>query len=77
MPPPTSTTIIVVTTIRNPPSPQLSTPLSTQPEIIACTSAHAAIDKACDLMGIKLVKVPMNKDTYEIDMNAVSRALTG
>mmetsp|Transcript_90238 Transcript_90238/g.258011 ORF Transcript_90238/g.258011 Transcript_90238/m.258011 type:complete len:626 (-) Transcript_90238:160-2037(-) len=48
----------------------------TQPEIIACTSAHAAIDKACDLMGIKLVKVPMNKDTYEIDMNAVSRALT-
>jgi sphinganine-1-phosphate aldolase len=29
-----------------------------RPEIIGCTSAHAALDKACDLMGIKLVKVP-------------------
>ena len=28
-----------------------------KPEIIACVSAHAAIDKACDLLGLKLVKV--------------------
>jgi glutamate/tyrosine decarboxylase-like PLP-dependent enzyme len=29
----------------------------TDPEIVACTSAHAAIDKACNLMGIRLIKV--------------------
>eukprot|EP00946_MAST-07B_sp_MAST-7B-sp1_P002410 g2410.t1 len=29
----------------------------TQPEIIACTSAHAAIDKACHYFGIKLVHI--------------------
>jgi glutamate/tyrosine decarboxylase-like PLP-dependent enzyme len=28
-----------------------------KPEVIACVSAHAAIDKACDLLGLKLVKV--------------------
>jgi sphinganine-1-phosphate aldolase len=32
----------------------------TAPELIACTSAHAAVDKACDLLGIKLVHVPMD-----------------
>ncbi len=46
-----------------------------QPEIIACVSAHAAIDKACDLMGIKLVKVPMTDD-YAIDVSAVCRAIS-
>lgn len=29
----------------------------TEPEIVACVSAHAAIDKACNLMGIRLIKV--------------------
>lgn len=29
----------------------------TAPEMIACTSAHAAVNKACDLMDIKLVQV--------------------
>ena len=27
------------------------------PEMVACTSAHAAVDKACDLLGIKQVQV--------------------
>ena len=27
------------------------------PEIVAATTAHAAIEKACNLMGIRLVKV--------------------
>lgn len=38
-------------------------------------SAHAAIDKACDLMGIRLVKVAMTSD-YQIDVSAVRRALS-
>jgi len=40
----------------------------TEPEMIACTSAHAAVDKACDMLGIKLVHVPMDESpsyTYE------------
>ena len=40
----------------------------TEPELIACTSAHAAVDKACDMLGIKLVHVPMDESptyTYE------------
>eukprot|EP00605_Chrysophyceae_sp_TOSAG23-4_P001438 GSChrysophyteH1.ASY1.ANO1.1566.1 assembled CDS len=32
----------------------------TKPEMIACTSAHAAVNKACDMLGIKLVQVPMD-----------------
>jgi len=33
----------------------------TQPEMIACTSAHAAVNKACDMLGIKLVQVGMDE----------------
>lgn len=41
------------------------------PELIACTSAHAAVDKACDLLGIKLVQVPMNPaNGYRMDISA-------
>jgi glutamate/tyrosine decarboxylase-like PLP-dependent enzyme len=45
------------------------------PEIIACVQAHAAIDKACDLMGIKLVKIPMD-DEYKLDVAALRSAFT-
>ena len=47
----------------------------TEPEMIACTSAHAAVNKGCDLLGVKLIHVPLNPDTYEIDLNAVKRAI--
>ena len=33
----------------------------TEPQLIACTSAHAAVNKACDMLGIKLVHVPMDE----------------
>eukprot|EP00615_Pteridomonas_danica_P010233 CAMPEP_0114358378 /NCGR_PEP_ID=MMETSP0101-20121206/22260_1 /TAXON_ID=38822 ORGANISM="Pteridomonas danica, Strain PT" /NCGR_SAMPLE_ID=MMETSP0101 /ASSEMBLY_ACC=CAM_ASM_000211 /LENGTH=626 /DNA_ID=CAMNT_0001501467 /DNA_START=15 /DNA_END=1895 /DNA_ORIENTATION=+ len=45
------------------------------PEIIACVHAHAAIDKACDLMGINLIKIPMT-DEYKLDVNALRAAFT-
>lgn len=48
----------------------------TAPEMIACTSAHAAVDKACELLNIKLIKVPMRPKTYEIDVQRVVEAIT-
>ncbi|TMW56404.1 hypothetical protein Poli38472_006414 [Pythium oligandrum] len=48
----------------------------TKPEIIACVTAHAAIDKACEILGIKLIKVPMDPKTLKIDTNAVRWNIT-
>lgn len=48
----------------------------TEPEIIACVSAHAAIDKACGLLGIRLIKVPMDPVTWKCDLNAVRKAIS-
>ncbi|KAG7393981.1 Sphingosine-1-phosphate lyase 1 [Phytophthora pseudosyringae] len=42
-----------------------------KPEIIACVTAHAAIDKACEVLGIKLIKVPMDPKTLKVDLDAV------
>ena len=43
----------------------------TEPEIVACVSAHASIDKACDMMGIRLVKIPMDPKTFKADVVAM------
>lgn len=43
----------------------------TRPEIIACVTAHAAIDKACEVLGIRLIKVPMDPESLKMDLNAV------
>lgn len=48
----------------------------TRPEIIACVTAHAAIDKACEILKIKLVKVPVNPKTLQIDLDAVRWNMT-
>ena len=42
-----------------------------QPEIVACVSAHAAIQKAADLMGIRLVLIPMDPSTFKADVKAM------
>ena len=47
----------------------------TQPEVVACVSAHAAIDKACDLLGIRLIKVPMDPITFKCDLQAMEWAI--
>ena len=44
--------------------------------MIACVSAHAAVDKSCELLGIKLIKVPMDMNTFKIDVEAVTNAIT-
>uniref|UniRef100_K3WGG0 sphinganine-1-phosphate aldolase n=1 Tax=Globisporangium ultimum (strain ATCC 200006 / CBS 805.95 / DAOM BR144) TaxID=431595 RepID=K3WGG0_GLOUD len=48
----------------------------TKPEIIACVTAHAAIDKACEILGIKLIKVPMDPKTLKSDLNAIKWNIT-
>ena len=39
----------------------------TEPEIICADSAHAAIDKACDMLRIKLIKIPVDPVTFQAD----------
>ncbi|KAJ0408037.1 hypothetical protein P43SY_000241 [Pythium insidiosum] len=48
----------------------------TKPEIIACVTAHAAIDKACEILDIKLIKVPVNPKTLKVDCDAVRWNIT-
>lgn len=48
----------------------------TQPEIIACVTAHAAIDKACEILGIKLIKVPVDPKTLKSDLSAIKWNIT-
>ncbi|RYY82926.1 aminotransferase class V-fold PLP-dependent enzyme, partial [archaeon] len=44
----------------------------TQPEMLCGISAHAAVDKACDMLGIKLIKLPLD-DKFRLDVGAVYR----
>ena len=47
----------------------------TEPEIIACVSAHAAIEKACSILSIKLVQVPVDPNTFKVDVQAMKWAI--
>ncbi len=47
----------------------------TNPEVVCGVSAHAALDKACDLMKIKLIKVALDPVTFKIDLAAMRRAV--
>jgi len=38
----------------------------TEPEIVAPVNAHAAIDKACEVLGIKLIHVPIDPKTSRV-----------
>ena len=46
----------------------------TAPEMILCSTAHVAFDKAAHYFGIKQVIIPM-KDDYSVDVDAVRRAI--
>ena len=45
--------------------------ISGRPEIIASEAVHISIDKAADILGLKLIKVPPDRDTYNMDLAAV------
>ena len=46
-----------------------------RPEVIVPKSAHFSFDKAADLLGLKLIKVGLNKH-YQIDIKAVKDVIT-
>eukprot|EP00753_Platysulcus_tardus_P017068 PLAT6249.1.p1 GENE.PLAT6249.1~~PLAT6249.1.p1 ORF type:complete len:537 (-),score=282.16 PLAT6249.1:108-1718(-) len=46
-----------------------------EPQCVACVSAHPALDKACEYLGIKLVKVGMDSE-YRMDIAAARAAMT-
>ncbi|KAF0685845.1 Aste57867_22320 [Aphanomyces stellatus] len=48
----------------------------TSPEIICAVTAHAAIDKACEMFGIRLIKVPVDPVTFKIDVPAVQWSIS-
>lgn len=47
----------------------------TQPEVVVCETAHAAMYKACDFFGVKCIRVPITKD-YQVDVDGMEKAIT-
>lgn len=48
----------------------------TKPEIIMPITAHPAFNKACSYFKIKLIRIPLDPDTLEVDVNKMRRAIT-
>ncbi|XP_064172753.1 sphingosine-1-phosphate lyase 1 [Anguilla rostrata] len=46
------------------------------PEILAPVSVHAAFDKAAHYFGMKLVHIPLVKETMKVDVKAMRRAIS-
>ncbi|KAJ8248172.1 hypothetical protein GJAV_G00239130 [Gymnothorax javanicus] len=46
------------------------------PEILAPVSVHAAFDKAAHYFGMKLVHIPLFKETMKVDVKAMRRAIS-
>lgn len=46
------------------------------PEILCPVTAHAAFDKAAQLMGIGIKHVPLLKDRYICDVRAMEKMIT-
>lgn len=47
------------------------------PEIISGDTAHAGLNKACEMFGIRLIQVPCNEDTnYRIDAKEVEKRMS-
>lgn len=42
----------------------------TAPEVVCCITAHAAVEKACDIMRIKMIEVPHTSD-FKVDLAAM------
>ncbi|KAG0199733.1 hypothetical protein BGX28_007019 [Mortierella sp. GBA30] len=47
----------------------------TKPEIVVPVTIHAAFDKAASYFGLKLIHVPIDPVTMQVDINAVKRAI--
>lgn len=49
----------------------------TRPNVVCCTTAHAAFDKAGDYFGIEIRKAGVMDDEHEIDLRQVRRLIDG
>ncbi len=47
-----------------------------EPEMVVPSSAHPSFDKAADYFGVKIVKVPVDKETHRADVKAMEKAMT-
>ncbi|EKX36578.1 hypothetical protein GUITHDRAFT_97529 [Guillardia theta CCMP2712] len=45
------------------------------PELIKPVSAHAAFDKACHYLGVKMIEVPVDPVTFKVEISAISKAV--
>ena len=43
------------------------------PEIIMSITAHCAFEKACELFGVKCIKIPLDKKNYKINISLVEK----
>lgn len=50
--------------------------ISGTPEIVAPVTAHAAFEKGANMLGCKIVHVPVDKRTFKVDLRALRRAIT-
>jgi glutamate/tyrosine decarboxylase-like PLP-dependent enzyme len=48
----------------------------TEPEIVACFSCHAGLDKACDMLKVKLIKTPFHTESCEMMVEEVAKYVT-
>lgn len=46
------------------------------PEVISCLTAHAGLDKACELLSIRNVRVPCDSKSFQINWKLVERYIT-
>lgn len=44
--------------------------------MVACITCHAAVDKACQMLGVRLFKVGFQPHTYEANVSAMERHIT-
>lgn len=48
----------------------------TKPEIIVPVTIHVALDKAAEYYNVKLVKIPLDPETYQVDVAQVRKNIT-
>ncbi|MBY0586223.1 aspartate aminotransferase family protein [bacterium] len=51
-------------------------PEITRPEIVLPKSAHGAFHKACDYFGLQPILVPLDRATFQVDLDAFRQAIT-
>lgn len=50
--------------------------ISGQAEIIAPVTAHAAFEKGANMLGCKIIHIPVDQKTYKVDLRAMRRAIS-